>query len=199
MKPLDKKDIVILSELLKDGRKSYSELAELIKLSVPATKSRVEKLIENGFINFFTINLDYTLLTEGRPSLISLKVSPNHVQKISDEMYSNKLVHKIFLTGGRYNLLLITFHITEAQKLKLINELQNMRELEDIETTILFEELPEKNELLILEPIRIKLICDFCKREFSDTVFTKVIGNKKRYFCCNTCLSSFEKRFERED
>lgn len=199
MKPLDKKDLIILSELLGDGRKSYSDLAKEVKLTIPATKSRVERLVEKGIINFFSVNLDYALLTEGRPSLISIKVSSNSIQNISDRIYSNKLVHKVFFTGGRHNLLFITHYITEAQKIKLIKELQNLEGVEDIETTVLFEELLEKNELLILEPKSIKLICDYCKREFSDTVFTKVIGSKKRYFCCNTCLESFEKRFEMVD
>ena len=107
LKPLDKKDLIILSELLIDGRKSYSDLAEKIKLTVPATKSRVEKLIENGIINFFTVNLDYTLLTEGRPSLISVKVPPNSIQSISDRIYSNQLVRKVFFTGAFENFLLL--------------------------------------------------------------------------------------------
>jgi len=196
LKPLDKKDLIILSELLNDGRKTYSDLAEKINLTVPATKSRVEKLIENGIINFFTVNLDYTLLTEGRPSIISIKAPPNSIQNISDMIYSNKLVHKVFFTGGKHNLLLMTHYITEAQKNKLINELQNLEGVEDIETTILYEELPEKRELLIIEPKSIKLICAYCKREFSGTIFSKVIGNKKRYFCCNICLNEFEKKFE---
>jgi len=195
LKPLDKKDLIILSELLNDGRKSYSDLAEKIKLSVPATKSRVEKLIENGIINFFTVNLDHSLLTEGRPSLIAIRTPSKSIQNLSEELYTNKLVQRVFLTGGRYNLLLITHYITDAQKSKLISNIQSLEEVEDIETTILYDEMPEKRDLLILEPKSIKLICDYCKREFADTIFTKVIGNKKRYFCCNTCLSVFEKRF----
>lgn len=199
MKPLDKKDLIILSELLVDGRKSYSELADLVKLSIPATKNRVEKLIEKGIIDSFSVNIDFSLLTEGRPSLISLKILSKNIQTVANEMHKDKLIRKVFFAGGRYNLLLMTHFITEAQKNKLINELQNSEEVEDLEVTVLFEEMTEKKELLILEPKSIKSICAYCKREFSDTIFSKVIGNKKRYFCCNTCLNAFEKRFEITD
>lgn len=197
MKPLDKKDIIILSELLADGRISYSDIAEKIKLSVPATKSRVEKLLEKGIINSFTIDVDFSLLTEGRPSIIAIKTPSKHLHELLDKLYNNKLVRKIFLSGGKYNLLLLTHYITDAQKSKLITEIQNLEIVEDLEATILYEELLEKKDLIVIEPKNIKLICDFCKREFSDTVFSKVIGLKKRYFCCNICLGEFEKRFEK--
>ena len=197
MKPLDKKDIIILSELLTDGRISYSDLAEKIKLSVPATKSRVEKLHEMGIINAFTIDVDFSLLTEGRPSIIAIKTLSKYLHETMGKLYNNNLVRKIFLSGGKYNLLLLTHYITDAQKSKLITEIQNLEVVEDLEATILYEELLEKKDIVVIEPKNIKLICDFCKREFSDTIFSKVIGLKKRYFCCNVCLSEFEKKFEK--
>lgn len=196
MQPLDKKDLIILSELLADGRISYSDLSEKIKLSVPATKSRVEKLLEKGIIDSFTVDIDFSLLTEGRPSIIAIKAPSKYLHETMGKLYNSKLVRKIFLSGGKYNLLLLTHYITDAQKSKLITEIQNLETVEDLEVTILYEELLEKKDIVVMEPKNIKLICDFCKREFSDTIFSKVIGLKKRYFCCNTCLDEYEKRFK---
>ncbi|MCC6029983.1 MAG: Lrp/AsnC family transcriptional regulator [Candidatus Korarchaeum sp.] len=56
---MDGLDISILSELVKDGRITVSDLAK--KLGVPRTTldSRMRKLIESGIIKRFTAILDY--------------------------------------------------------------------------------------------------------------------------------------------
>ena len=52
---LDKNDLIIMEELLKDSRVSLTSLAELTGLSIPAVKARVEKLVNLGVIKSFTI------------------------------------------------------------------------------------------------------------------------------------------------
>ncbi|MEM0016995.1 MAG: Lrp/AsnC family transcriptional regulator [Candidatus Korarchaeum sp.] len=56
---MDDLDISILSELVKDGRITVSELSK--KLGVPRTTldSRIRKLMESGFIKGFTAILDH--------------------------------------------------------------------------------------------------------------------------------------------
>ena len=55
---MDKYDARILSELQRDGRISWSRLADRISLSPSACQRRVESLIERGIIERFTVNLD---------------------------------------------------------------------------------------------------------------------------------------------
>jgi Lrp/AsnC family leucine-responsive transcriptional regulator len=55
---MDKYDARILSELQRDGRISWSRLADRISLSPSACQRRVEALIDRGIIEGFTVNLD---------------------------------------------------------------------------------------------------------------------------------------------
>ena len=53
----DKKDLIILKELAKDGRTKLTELAKLLGLTVPAAKYRYDNLAKNGFIHEYVIDL----------------------------------------------------------------------------------------------------------------------------------------------
>ncbi|MEE9410907.1 MAG: winged helix-turn-helix transcriptional regulator, partial [Candidatus Heimdallarchaeota archaeon] len=73
MSPVDKKDLIILEELLKNSRISYSKLAKIVKLTVPAVKSRIDKLIQTGIIDNFSIDINYDLLTDGKQNILMIK------------------------------------------------------------------------------------------------------------------------------
>ncbi|MHA1398048.1 MAG: TRASH domain-containing protein, partial [Candidatus Heimdallarchaeaceae archaeon] len=182
----------------KDSRISYSQLAKLLKLTVPTIKSRIDKLVSDGFIEHFTIDINYNLLTEGKQNIIFLKSSFNEQPKIANILYNHPLINKILFTTGTYNLVAFTHHISENEKKELINWIHEETKIKEMEFLFIYEELPEKKEFTIKKPIDVKIICDYCKREFSGDIFSKVIGNKKRYFCCTTCLEQFEKRFQEE-
>jgi len=199
LKPLDKKDLIILDELIKDGRISLSDLAEKIKLSVPATATRVDKLVHNGIIENFTVNIDFSLLVDGKPNLILIKTDLKKAESLANTLYKERFIKKIYFTTGKYNLLLLTHYITDSQKSQLLSVIQSFDEVQDIDVLWLYDDLKAKSELVVDDLKSMKIICDYCKREFSGEIFSKVIGNKKRYFCCNTCLTEFEKRFAKEE
>ena len=50
---IDKTDISILHILQADGRASASEIAKVVKLSIPAVTERIKKLTDKGLINKF--------------------------------------------------------------------------------------------------------------------------------------------------
>lgn len=195
MKPIDKKDIILLNELLKDGRITYSELAKKIELSVPAVTARVEKLIEKKIIDKFTIDIDYSLIEQGSKYIILLKTVFNKTDETAQELNKHKFVKKVYLTTGEYNVAIHTHNIIDSQKKSLIDWLKEQEDIEDMNILYVYDYLKEDETLKITDPNNVKLICDYCKREFSGDVFSKIINKRKRYFCCNTCLSEYEKIF----
>lgn len=56
---LDTLDYKILKTLSEHGRISWSDLAQLLKLSAPSTADRVKRLEEKGFIKSYHASLDY--------------------------------------------------------------------------------------------------------------------------------------------
>lgn len=60
--PLDPLDAAILAVLAEDGRASYSRIGARVSLSAPAVKRRVDRLVERGVIDAFTVRLDPSAL-----------------------------------------------------------------------------------------------------------------------------------------
>jgi Lrp/AsnC family leucine-responsive transcriptional regulator len=77
---MDAIDRIILGELVRDGRVSFRDLAERIRLSPTATAERVRRLQESGVISGFQAKLDMTAL--GRPLRafidVRLRPGPDH-------------------------------------------------------------------------------------------------------------------------
>ena len=53
----DKKDLIILKELALDGRVTLASLSKLLGMTLPATKYRFDRLVEDGFVADFVISL----------------------------------------------------------------------------------------------------------------------------------------------
>ncbi len=59
---LDPTDHQLIRLLREDGRRTFSEMAPLVGLSVAATKRRVDRMRELGVITGFTVQVDATKL-----------------------------------------------------------------------------------------------------------------------------------------
>ncbi|MFI6595911.1 Lrp/AsnC family transcriptional regulator [Nonomuraea sp. NPDC050536] len=73
MPDIDDLDHRILSLLRHDGRRTFSEMAGEIGLSVAAVKRRVDRLKELGVITGFTVEIDYAKLGWGIEAFTELR------------------------------------------------------------------------------------------------------------------------------
>src|SRR5260370_10509903 len=53
----DKKDLIILKELVKNARTTLADLSKLLSLTLPAAKYRFDRLVERGLIHQCVISL----------------------------------------------------------------------------------------------------------------------------------------------
>jgi Lrp/AsnC family transcriptional regulator, leucine-responsive regulatory protein len=53
----DKKDLIILKELVKDGRTKLTQISQLLNMTVPAVKYRFDNLARSGFIREYVIDM----------------------------------------------------------------------------------------------------------------------------------------------
>src|SRR5260370_2211953 len=53
----DKKDLIILKELVKNARTTLADLSKLLSLTLPAAKYRFDRLVERGLIQEWVIDL----------------------------------------------------------------------------------------------------------------------------------------------
>lgn len=83
---MDQLDRSILDILKANGRASYAEIGDRVRLSASAAKRRVDRLVEDGVIRSFTIDVDPVLEGRGTEAYVELfcrgTVSPNDLRRI---------------------------------------------------------------------------------------------------------------------
>jgi DNA-binding Lrp family transcriptional regulator len=70
---VDEMDHRLLALLQEDGRRTYSEMAGVVGLSVAAVKRRVDRLREIGVITGFTVQVDHAKLGWGVEAFTELR------------------------------------------------------------------------------------------------------------------------------
>lgn len=81
---MDRYDARILSALQKDGRISWSQLANEISLSASACQRRVEALVDKGIIENFTVNLDEKKLGHQVKAFVEVNIDRQHPDLAED-------------------------------------------------------------------------------------------------------------------
>lgn len=86
---LDEIDIALLESLIKDGRKSFNQVAKEIKVSTPTITARYDRLVNVGLIKTVTLDLDLGKLeskTSQRLGHLKEKAIKNHMIKFGKGM-----------------------------------------------------------------------------------------------------------------
>jgi Lrp/AsnC family transcriptional regulator for asnA, asnC and gidA len=105
---IDKKDKRVLAELLKDGRKSFADLARACKMTRQSIFSRIKSLRRKGIIKSFTVILDQHKLGLSLKAYILISAEPSEksreeASKTLVQFPQISQIHRIF---GRFDFLL---------------------------------------------------------------------------------------------
>ncbi len=177
---LDSIDVKILKLLLEDSRVSHKRIAELLKLSRPTVKSRIEKLVEKGVIEKFTIKLGKEAIKEN--IILFIRTS-----SVNEKLFEMEEIIEIYRVTGEKAFLLkaVVGSIKEAGKLA-----DKLKELSgDITVEIALENLKSEEE----EPaIKAEYTCDYCGSTSYEPIVFKH-RNVEHYFCCPVCLKNFRR------
>ncbi len=116
MDSVDQKIIEILS---RDSRTPFTEIAKELGLSDVAIKKRVEKLIETGVIERFSIELNKEAMGLPVRAYILLRCSPENVDSIIKAL-SKKV--KVERTLGSYDVIITTDMADVSSLRKFVEE-----------------------------------------------------------------------------
>lgn len=116
---LDGTGIAILTELQRDGRLSYSELARRVGLSTPAVIERVRKLEDAGVIEGYGVRLNLEALGYGVIALIEVKTDPTRYKKMLEFAESTREIRECYFVTGESSFVtrVVCRSITELQAL----------------------------------------------------------------------------------
>lgn len=100
---LDVVDKAIIHELQLDGRMPYTELSRRVGLSQPATRQRVNRLIERGSMQVVAVT-DPSTLGFDYPAMVGIDVDGDIVE-IAELLAEHEEVSYLVITAGRHDIL----------------------------------------------------------------------------------------------
>ena len=140
---IDKKDKKILVELLKDGRKSFAELARACRMTRQSIFSRIKSLKMKGVIKSFTVILDQQKLGLNLKAYILLSASPSEearerASRVLAQFPQISQIHRLF---GRFDFLIEVFVKDINELSDIIGKIHRIEVVTSTETMIVYKNI----------------------------------------------------------
>jgi DNA-binding Lrp family transcriptional regulator len=144
---IDEKDQKILTELKKNARQSTKNIANKLKIPRVTVHDRIQKMVDNGIIELFTVKPDYKKIDLPTKVFVFLAITPNNVTHRDLASKISKLpgVYEVHMITGEYDLLVKVRgkNIEEIGRI-VIDKLRVMEGVGKSFTSACFETIEEK-------------------------------------------------------
>ncbi len=136
---MDEIDLKLLELLKEDGRASYIDLGKQLNLSEAAVRRRVKKLVDDGIIKKFTIEIKER---ERAMALTLLSTSPNiPTYEVASNISKIKGVEKVYEITGQYDIAVLISAPSIAEVNKVIDDIRKANGVINTNTVIILREL----------------------------------------------------------
>ena len=134
---MDDLDRQILDILRRDARTPYTEIAEQVGTSEGTVRNRVERLLDDGIIERFTV----TTRTGNIKAMIEVSVKVNvHTTEISERMAEWDQVDFVWQVSGEEDVVLVVDAADTGAVNQLITRAREMDEVENTKTRLILDE-----------------------------------------------------------
>ncbi len=190
---LDDVDILLIKQLQKDSRQSLKELARLADVSVPTARSRVDRLVNRGVIRQFTVAVDPQKLVGGVTAFINLKAKLTGVDEVKTTLSKMDEVMGVYVTAGESDLV-VKVCAADSHSLEefILRKLSKIQGVEGARSNVVVETWKEEYGPYIRPGFGIRTFCATCRKEIKDSPIKRILQEVEYYFCCETCLATYE-------
>ncbi len=139
---IDNVDIKILSELMKDAKTPYTEIADRIFVSGGTVHVRMKKLERMGIVRGSTLDIDFSKLGYDITAFLGIYLEKSSMyEEVASELLKIPEVLTIHYTTGNYSIFTkITCKDTKHLRDILHNKIQSISGIVRTETMISLEE-----------------------------------------------------------
>ena len=131
-RPLEQLDQAIVRELASDGRRSFTDLAERVGLSVSAVHQRVRRLEQRGVIRGYTAKLDCDAVGLSLTAFVSLTpIDPAAADDYPQRLEHIQEIESCYSVAGEESYILL---VRVASPLALEDLLRRVREAAKVST-----------------------------------------------------------------
>jgi|LAHU01.1.fsa_nt_gb DNA-binding Lrp family transcriptional regulator len=186
---LDDNDVNILKVLQWNGRLSFRQVSEKVKVSVPTVSNKVGNLERLGVIRGYHAELDPERMGQ-TSALVTIKAKPADLSLIAERFKSDDQVRQLYHMSSGKLILVCTFMGSH-----LINDfvmrLASVPEIQEYDIANVISVSKELDRAVVAPGLSIIVSCSQCGKEIrSDPLRVKVNGITA-YLCCPQCLSTF--------
>lgn len=181
MVKLDEIDLKLIYLLRDNSRLSISELAEILGVSRPTVRARIEKLEKEGIIRGYTIKISPELERAENIVIMIIKTdTPEKLEEFDEIIEINKFTSKKYI---------IKIAVENMEQLRQVVEKAGFEVIEIMPVLEMRErERPIKT--------RVPFKCDYCGKDIVEEPIVYKYRNKVYFFCCETCFREFKKARE---
>jgi DNA-binding Lrp family transcriptional regulator len=148
---IDETDLKIIQELKKDGRASFSEIAEELDLATSTVSARFQKLEEKGVIEGFRPVIDYEKLGFKLTSMVAINAVPEKTEGLADILQENNRVISFFEVTGETDMIIITRSRDREGLNSFIKSLQKTEGVKSTETHVILTPPKLEDDMNLLE------------------------------------------------
>jgi Lrp/AsnC family transcriptional regulator for asnA, asnC and gidA len=135
---IDETNINII-KLLREGRKSFREIAQELGLAENTVRSRVASLQEEGLLEI-TGQVDPSALPGHRVVLVGVKLDTMALVEKGEEFSRLKGVVSVSVVTGRFDLILMVLLNNDFDLLEFYtNEVSRVAEVQSVETFVVYK------------------------------------------------------------
>ena len=142
MEKIDDLDLKIIKELQKDGRASFRDIADKIKVSEGTVYNRVNKLMKEKVIKNIIPDIDYTKLGYDMTVLIGVTTEGGKLPHIEQRITEMPNVNAVYDVTGEYDAVILA-------------QFKGREELNDfIKSLLSTEGIKRTNTMLVLNTLK---------------------------------------------
>ncbi len=134
---LDKADEEILSELRRNSRISFRQMAQRLHLHPTTIITRVEKLEKSGIIRGYGANLSLTRLGYDFMGVVQIKISKGKLLEAQDKISRMRGVVAVYDVTGEYDSVVVIAAKTRETFSKLIKSFLHIPFVEHTNTQVI--------------------------------------------------------------
>jgi Lrp/AsnC family transcriptional regulator, regulator for asnA, asnC and gidA len=117
--PLDDVSKAIITELQRDGRRSYAAIGKVVGLSEAAVRQRVQRLVDAGVMQVVAVT-DPLQLGFARQAMVGLRVE-GPLEPVADAVAALQEVDYVVVTAGSFDLLVEVVCESDAHLLDVLS------------------------------------------------------------------------------
>lgn len=137
---IDDTDLEIIEELKKDGRASFSDIADELGIATSTVTGRFQKLEERGVITGFNPKIDYEKLGFELMAMIDIKAESSKILETAEELECNTRVISFFEVTGGTDMIIVSRFLDRQDMNSFIKKLQQKEGIKSTETNVILTE-----------------------------------------------------------